>query len=641
MDAEQLKLLTEEMQRMSRAVETGMQNLQGVIKDTESEGVSALARLSDAWAREIEGASTDLIDISETTGEKVASALTAPLRQPLEMIGATIRGYKDELKGLARDVDQRALRGRDKAGGMFEGLATLNRTVFAGLPFGGILGVMLFGRMQEAEYFSKAQQATQVFQRAGSIGRATFRELVADIRPLEQAIPGIAQAFAASNAAAAEMGFTGADAAMRVNSSIEMARDNVRNLATAMDLHFEAGQGASMKFAATIAQNTNAELRESVELVRDIGLAAQNNGLSFNAMLGSVMQTTSALRLQTNEMSEVRDIALAIAQAQAGLRAQGFSRQGAGAVATSGLEGIAGIMSTMQIGLKSVLGERMTDGQDRGLEAVMRFEQGFREQSGSSFFQRALGEIMSLSKELGRGDPAQQYQVLKALFGMSAEQAQVLMAIQRANDEGLSVAEATSRHSGALNRAFKDEALKQSTFRTMMNQLIQVVAKFGSSLLDAVVSGLEVLVASVAYIGKYISVGVSSADTRAYQQLVLRGGERFGEAVENAMDAFSDSSNIGSRFAETVLGRNQRDMEVSTRFYRGFGDVSGERRSLGDDTSLFGRERRPTLPTPPSVNRAAGRFRQERYMDVEVDIPPGGGKAIGRLRFQAPATPEP
>ena len=651
MDPEQIKLLTEELQRLNRVMEMGFRGMADAAKKMETSGRTTIQRLGQAWTKELEDGGDALIDTSESLGRRMGRALTAPLRTSLS---DTIRHYKDEIRTLGRQFDERVLRGADKAGGMFEGLQNLNRTLFAGLPFGGILGVMLFGRMQEAEYFSKAQQAGQVLQRSGQLGGRIIGQLTADIRTLEQTIPGIAQNFMAANSAIAEMGFTGHDAATSIDQGLDGARDTVLNLTVAMDRFFEVGAGESAKFAAQIAQNTNGSLKESVELVRDIGLAVQDTGISFNVMLGSIMQVTSALRLQTNELEEAKDIATAIQQAQAGFRAEGIADQRAGALAAAGLQGIAGALNNMRIGLKAVIGERMTQGRVTGLGAVRQFETGMRSmEENPQFFRRAISEIIRMSHQEARGDVNIQYEVLKQLFNLTAEQAQTLLAIQTATKEGLPLEKATEQNMDALTKAFRDEGLKQSVFKQMINRLIQVVAKVGASLLDVIVSGLEMLVASVTYLAKFLTMGTTTTEAAAFDRLVLQGGNRVGRAAQTAYDQFAkEGPDIASLFAGTVLGRSDRDRQRSSDYWREIGrpERPEHRRSLDDAIremlpKMLGGRASQQVPQPAAVGvSGAWQYGASRSFDVDLDIevPPRGTRARGRGKIDlvAPPTPE-
>lgn len=661
MDPEQIKRLIEEMQRLNYVMERGTEAFGESFRRAGEKGTTVVKELGRAWASELEDGGDAVVDVSRTVGERIADTLKRALSaaNPVNIWGASLQQYGAQVRRTFDDFNRSAVQGADAAGGMFEGLRRLNQTVFAGLPFGGILGAMLFGRMQEEEYRAKAEQAGQILQRSGQVGQRIIGQLTEDIRRLEQTIPGIAQNFAAANAAIAEMGFTGRDASTEIDQGLVNARDTVLNLTVAMDRFFEVGAGESAKFAAQIAQNTNGSLKESVALVRDIGLAVQDTGISFNVMLGSVMQVTSALRLQTNELTEARDIATAIQQAQAGFRAQGITDPAAaGALAVSGIQGIAGALNNMQIGLKATMGERMTGGEVTQLEAVRRFEEGFRAQGDNAkFFQRAVGQIVELSSELGGGNINRQYQVLKSLFGLNAEQAQAILSIQKATDEGLPIEKATKQNMDALNKALRDESLKQTTFKQMMNRLIQMVAKVGASLLDVLVSGMEMLVASVTYLAKFLTVGTTTAEQAAFTQFALQGGSRVGRAGEMAFAQFTDEAPaIAKMFGETVMGRSARDRDVSRQFYREMArpDRPEQRRSLEDavrDVLPF-MEGRRQVPQPMWKPGAAGttgawpagRAGAAGTWDVELDIevPPRGtrARARGKMDLVAPPTPE-
>jgi hypothetical protein len=640
-DPEQIKRMVEELQRLNETVEKGFQKLSqlggqltgdatDVIDDIKREATDALDELGD-----------DIVDASRSWGEAIEDSMRASLRKLRPDVTSFFGQYREEAKKTFDDFDRRALRGADKAGGMFEGLRTLNATIFSGLPFGGILGVMLFGRLQEAEYFAKAQQAGQVMQNAGRVGRQVINQLNGDIRTLEQSIPGITGNFQAAGAALANMGFTGRDAGQAISQDLSMARDTVMNLTVAMDRFFELGQGEAMKLAATVASNTNSSLKQSAELVRDIGLSVQDTGLSFNQMLGSVMQVTSALRLQTNELKEAKDVAEVIRDAQAGFQMEGFSAQGAAQAAAAGLQGVAGALQGLDTGMKAYLGSQMT-GEGPSLSTFRRFEEGFRGEN-RSFFKDSIEALLTTSREMGGGDEDRQYLALRTAFNLSAEQAQTLMAIQQDAGEQKSISQSAEQHMDALNKAFKDEALKQSTFKTLTNRLIQVVARVGSALIDVLVSGLEGLLATVTYLTQYLTIGTTAREDDAYFRYLMMSSRQAQQGMDNALQVMQEVPKLLGQGGQMILGRSARTQQASREFYSAAFSGAGERRNayqdISDSFSLFGGGggRRRRAAAAAQMGGATGSWELE--MDTPKDFKPGD-KLTGKMRRVAGASAE-
>jgi len=301
----------------------------------------------------------------------------------------------------------------------------------------GVVGMMLFGKMREEEIRSNVEKIAQTTEQAGSRGINAVRGLQGQLRALENEIPGISEAFAGTISSLSSVGFTGEDMMQKTGNSIKGVRDSVVSLGTALDRTFEQAAGTAGKFAASLAVDTNGSLRETMNIVRDMGLAVRDTGLSFQQMQGAIMQVTGAMRLQLNSQEESLAVLEQIQDAQAGFEAQGMSAQRAGQLATAGVSGAAQALTGISEGLKAVMGQRMSGGDAQGLDAIMQFETGFRGGDlEGEFFQTSMEEVLKMSNEIGGGERSAQYKVLKDMFGMNAEQAQAMLAIQRSTEEG-------------------------------------------------------------------------------------------------------------------------------------------------------------------------------------------------------------
>lgn len=592
MDPEEARRLTEELSRLGDNTERMMRGLANAGERVKRDGVDAIRALNEEWTKGIEDGARELVDASAKGGERMAENIKNPISKAFKSLKEEFddmtKTQRRELGRLGRSVDSSIGRGQDRAGGMISGLQRLSSGVFSGLPFGGLFGLMMFGRMREQQYASMVQSATQTLQGAGSLSRAQIRELGKDLRGLEQQIPGITGHFQAANASMAALGYTASDALQPIERDIAMVEDNVRNLTMAMDAHFELSKGEAMTLGATIAQNTNAPLRESVELIAEIGTRVQDTGISFKAMTGAVIQTTSALRMQTNELSEAASIADQIQIAQAGFTGQGMGRQRAGAIAASGVQGIAGAIANLPIGLKAVMGEEMGGG--RGLGAVRQFERGFRQGPGSGqFFQQSMSEILRMSSDIAGGDPDKQYHVLKELFGMNVEQAQTMMAIQDATRDGTTVEKATAENAEALNKAFKDEALKADLFKRLMNMLIDLVATVGNALLDLIATGLESLISIGRWMMTYLSQGGTSPEQdRAVRNHLLMLGNRSDRALEVLDRERKEGGSIAKVFGKAIAGRTEGERRTGSAMSRALNErpPTDEIETMGDKMGL-------------------------------------------------------
>jgi len=475
---------------------------------------------------------------------------------------------KESLSALGKQFSQGFVTGTDGAGGAISAASSVLSNITSKFPVQGVVGMMLFGKMREEEIRSNVEKIAQMTEQAGSRGINAVRGLQGQLRALENEIPGISEAFAGTISSLSSVGFTGEEMMQKTGNSIKGVRDSVVSLGTALDRTFEQAAGTAGKFAASLAVDTNGSLRETMNIVRDMGLAVRDTGLSFQQMQGAIMQVTGAMRLQLNSQEESLAVLEQIQDAQAGFEAQGMSAQRAGQLATAGVSGAAQALTGISEGLKAVMGQRMSGGDAQGLDAIMQFETGFRGGDlEGEFFQTSMEEVLKMSSEISGGERSAQYKVLKDMFGMNAEQAQAMLAIQRSTEEGGDIQKAAEEHMDQLNNAFRNEALKTNTFTRLMNNLIDAVAKIGAGLADILVNGFELLGAYLQYFTDWISgVDISSEGyNTAFKEYTddafnnLKGGAyQIAEGVTQitktagrAMDfAFNDSAKKRQEYQE-------------------------------------------------------------------------------------------
>lgn len=606
MDPETIKLLTQEIQRLQQTMERMTDDTRDGFRRAAQSAQRDIRDVASAVERETDAAGQQMHDLSRTWAEAFtgvfrtvfAEGMDAAFSEAEERIGDMRRSYR----ALKQEFGTMAVRGQDSAGGFIEGLRSLNRTVFSGLPFGGVLGVMLFGEMRKEEAASTAQQVMQVLENAGGLSRAQIASVEDEIRRLQISIPGIEAAFRAANASAAQLGFTASDLERDVGHAIDGVQDNVRNLSIAMDRFFEVADGTSMQLGATIAINTNTPLREALELTRNIGLAAQDSGISFTVMSAAIAQATSSMRLQTNELKEAQGITEAIRRAQGGFQGEGMQQQRAGALAASGIQGVAGALANLSVGLKAVMGQNMTGGATRGLDAVYDFERGFRGArtggaSGEGFFVNTMTEMLQMSGRIAGGDEAKQYHVLKELFGLNAEQAQTLMALQRNGQDQKSIADEANNHLDRLNKVFMSEGEKQSEFLRMQKELIDIVAVLGTNLLDAMLTGFESLTAAVTFMVGYLVSGTTTSEQAAYMQYQNLMAQRMDTIGSNVLDAGKRLFSVVESAGGQVFERSDQETLARKRYYlERFSRGSEDDQSVGIRGDIRGTARRPQAP---------------------------------------------
>lgn len=563
MNEEQARQLIDLLDRLSDKVE-------GTARRAEN-NVSRIATLTRDQLRSVlKEMEDEFQDVSRTWGE----FLMEPIEQARRQIGE-----------LFDDLDKRIGRGRDQAGGLFDGLRRLQGTVLAGVPFGGILGLMLYGLMKEDEWRASAERSTAILERAGSRVSSGLRSrLASDLRGLKLTIPSIIEDIQATLASGVEQGFTGKDLLGTRGLQVGDARI-ARNLAmslTAIDKEFEQAAGTASKFAATIAVDTNRPLKEAARLVADIGFAARDSGVSFMQMQGTVMQVTSALRLQNTEASQV----VAIAQkVQEGYQAAGMTKERAGRLAMDAVGGMGQLVANLGPGLKGFLGERLTGGRQRGTDAIYAMEAGLTGKDPTA----ALMEIGKLARERVGDDKGKQSLFFQKAFGMSVEQAHALIKIGEATKGTFDVGKMSAEQTKELKDAFKDDSLKQSKFDIMINKLINAVQIMGAGLLKAVIAGFKTLQTGIMFLGDILMWRMTDELQTKYQNAFLSYGNQVDTGFAAIVNSLKSMGSVGEDFIKAI----------------GFNDAAG--RSLNE----FRNKLLNSKPSPPGKGDIEGEVFQD------------------------------
>ena len=548
---------------MQKAVEA-MQRLTVAMERTGQTASEIGKRVFKDWSDGIKDVDTKGHNVAKNLKEHLTDALLSPIK----VASKTLKVYNKEIKETMDLLDKRMVRGADNAGGLFEGTRRVVSTMTSGFPMGGMFGFMLFGRMKQEEYKAKSQVIAQSFQNAGDVAKGTLDSMYSNVRRLETSIPGIAAAFDSGAKAAAAMGITASQSIEKVEHKLGKGRSDVGTMAVAMNKLFESGDGSTEKAAATLVQNTNLGYKESVELLNKMGAAVQNTGISYTGLLATVMQTTSALRMQG---TSAESVAKTLHTSQAGLKSLGMNDARSGAIAASGVQGIAGAISGLNVGLKAVLGESMTGGRQTGLAASRKFDMGMLQgqKGGGADFNATIRAMLKMAEKAGGGNEDRMYHAIQALFNINTEGAATMMAIHKANKEGVPINKAIADNGKALKNSLDNEGLKQSKFETMMRELIELLARIGAGLLDALITGFKTSIAMLKYGFDWFMNGVSDSQTADLMNLLNASNTKLMTLGSNLWGQMKESKSLGQKFLDTVEGpESEAYKKASKDYYR-------------------------------------------------------------------------
>lgn len=365
-----------------------------------------------------------------------------------------------------------------------------------GIPGGGLIALMLYGREQQLKFGALGQQAAQEFKQVGSVGREVAGQLAGDIKRLSvssMAAEGDIQAVAKTFAS---MGISAASSQARIkdwDTGVRGLASTSVNAALQLDKMYQLGTGTAAKQIAELMLNTNAGLEGTLKLYRDISGAARDSGMSQQLFVGSVMQATSALRTQHVDAKSVANTMRAM---QEGFQAQGLTKETAGAMAARGIGAVASGVAGMNEGMLAHIGEKVSarvGSNLKGVEALVEMQRGFRGQPGSDrTFALTLMEVLRESRNISGGNVRTQEFALQKL-GFSVEAAQALISLQGTGKSEEQLMKDIKASSKDLTKAFTDEALKTNAFTRIMRALQSTIADLGVNLLTVLIGGFRTL----------------------------------------------------------------------------------------------------------------------------------------------------
>lgn len=409
---------------------------------------------------------------------------------------------------------------------------------------GGIIGLMLAGRMEDAKFDAIGQVAAQAFDRIGGSGKAfaadmghAARELSSRSMAAEGDLAQITTAFASTGMSAKEAmahieGFSSILGGS-VGSSLVVA-------SLAADKALELPAGTMAKMSGTMAQGFNTSAKDAFTQLMNIGSAAEKAGMDMTTFMSQTMEASGALRMLHANGMEVGEMQLGMAQKmqKSGLSAA-YSQQYAAAGVQSAAQGIAGL----GVGLSAVIGEKMglAPGGGGGLDAWYAMKSGQKEarEGGASLSpEKIAGQLADMARENGRGRAEQVY-FLTQLTGTTVAGAEATL------DVGDSVKTGKKPSKESLEKmrvGLSNEAEKTEEIGRFLKEIRDGMLHIGSGLLGMVIDVLKAIFHVVAGGFNWImgERGEGSKSARYFSAVgddMKNLGDHAGEVVDGAVKA--------------------------------------------------------------------------------------------------------
>lgn len=387
--------------------------------------------------------------------------------------------------------------------GVFQTAMTQIRTVAAAMPMGGLLGMMLYGRMQQAEWIAAGQRIARVFSQVGNIGDRAAGRFFAFAKNLEVQLGITEGEIAAVANGFAQFGIGLDQALSKGEVTARGFEKGILGTALAFDVMTKSSAGTTAQVIG-MATEVSGEFERSSKAVFNFGFALRDTGANFAKTMAGLSQGLSTLRLQRQGVEDLASGYLALSKAMTerfggGPQAQAMALQGTMAAA----RGISGMSEGLMAVIGGRIGERTGVGpRTAGIDAIIAFQEGtLGPQIGqqTEMFGQVVKELADFAGEItNQGSRNERVFALMKAGGFTFEGARAIIDVQEQIDRdikaGMPAQEAIERGQKELNKAFNQRYNEESEFRKVMRKVMFELAKIGGAVLDILVATLPNLI---------------------------------------------------------------------------------------------------------------------------------------------------
>ena len=364
----------------------------------------------------------------------------------------------------------------------------------------------------------------------------------------------------------------------------------------ALDKMFEVPGGTMAQKAVGYMHNYGMSLKEANEMTRDLHLNDQAFKIGVPTFVHNVETAAESLKDLGFSIRGVMDVAGGL---QERFEKIGVPKQFAGKMAGLGVQQMAQGIASMSDDWKVFMGQKMTGGKSKGLEALQKFEEGFtrvKEGGGVEEYKELAIQMYQVAKDVNEGDEAQMYAFMSRNMGLGSQGARATMEIGKVFEEkgGIAAIKATEGHMKTFKKAFETEKEKDSKFRRNMNKWMEGISDVGQGLLGLAGKAVAYLIALFrAYPSMFASMMTMDWERAArIQQKVtgMMGGWRgdwnkmkegfskmgesgkkmFGDVAGSSMAALASSftTDLTGKVPESKSGDTPRDFSNRTPLVR-------------------------------------------------------------------------
>lgn len=477
--AEHYRRIKEESRDATEASDSFNDSIDGVLKRYPD-----LQRFDNGWIRmraSLKAGRMEVELLSNMFGRDLPAALDKAEKKQKALLHELNRQGKTARGGLGI-VGGSAGLGLSGPRGVLGAVQGVAGQIMGQLPMGGLLGLMLFGLMRDAEFAAATRRATRPLDAVFMTAKQGAKDAGASIRALYRATGGGMGELVAP--IITQMASQIRDTSMGevIGRRIGGFGNTTAGYVGAMEQTLGAGAGQIAGLINQIATSGAGTFKEITKDFVSLGDAARVTETNAVALMTTLTQAASALRTQRVGVADLRDtyLQLATAYAESGRYA---TKGAAGAAAMEDVSAVAQGIAGLSVGLKAEIGRRVTGNKKEGLDAYVAFEEGMLKGAGSSQFSAVVGQLKTLSKEFSGNRSEQIYGLQSQGFSFGAARAIV---DSDGSEKSLKKIEAEMKKGdtfqkqlmGALDRV----SSTVSNFSKFMLQTMDDLAALGSSL---------------------------------------------------------------------------------------------------------------------------------------------------------------
>lgn len=435
---------------------------------------------------------TDLAEASFSKWEKAGQSLHGifgGLTNVFQTLGGAIDGAGRYIRNLQRDPQ-----------------GTLMNNV-SQIPYAGpMLQVALESQFREDRFKTAGRQSVLQFQKTEGLDPAKVREtgaaLGGEMKRLEESFLGKRDEVQAVWAAFAEGGAKSGEMTKKAGFEVKGFGDTVSQVALGVDKAFGQVAGTTAQLSNQIRQSSNVSLAESVELVKNLGAASHGTGQNMQSFVNTILQTTSALRVQSGDAKDLSNTYFKLQEVIKSTAAPGTSAARVSALAGSALGGLASFVQSMPQGMQALIGQDMAAKMHHSVDdltGLRAFETGFQSQGGmqkgADFSKTAAELTFARLKKEGVAPGNDMYMALKAM-GMPAQLADI---VERAGGKltGVDADKAAKEYEAKFKEVEKLQPLSSGDFEKVMDDIKNLMNSIGQMTIQLLATIAQALVSTI------------------------------------------------------------------------------------------------------------------------------------------------